>query len=69
MTRQQYRHDYYERTKGPLKGHHNLKKTHCPAGHAYTPENSYSHPITGGRACRVCNRERKQSKVESQACQ
>lgn len=59
MTNKQRRHDYYERTKGPLKGHRNSRKTHCPCGHAYTPENTYVHTFDGTRACRTCNRERK----------
>jgi hypothetical protein len=29
------------------------RKTHCPQGHEYTPENTYSYK--GGRACRTCN--------------
>lgn len=28
-------------------------RTHCPRGHAYTPENTYISP-TGSRACRPC---------------
>jgi hypothetical protein len=27
--------------------------THCPHGHEYTPENTYSNP-KGGRVCRAC---------------
>lgn len=37
-------------------------KTHCPLGHEYSPENTYTYP-TGNRSCRICrrvtNRERK----------
>ncbi len=32
-------------------------KTHCPKGHAYTGENLYIIPSTGGRLCRTCRRE------------
>lgn len=33
--------------------------THCPRGHAYTPENTYLRPgRTSGRVCRTCARER-----------
>jgi hypothetical protein len=33
--------------------HGNTRKTHCPRGHAYTPENTYLHGM-GYRACRAC---------------
>lgn len=33
-------------------------KTHCPHGHAYTPENTYRHITTGERICRTCQRDR-----------
>jgi hypothetical protein len=36
---------------------HNVQKTHCPAGHAYSPENTYIRP-SGGRTCRACKRAR-----------
>jgi len=32
--------------------HGNTKKTHCPAGHAYTPENTKM--MNGRRSCREC---------------
>lgn len=35
----------------------NARKTQCPKGHEYTPENTYIVPSTGGRACRTCQRE------------
>jgi hypothetical protein len=31
----------------------NATKTHCPAGHEYTPENTYINP-RGSRVCRKC---------------
>jgi len=31
------------------------EKTHCPAGHEYTAENTYTQ-LTGGRRCRACQR-------------
>lgn len=37
-------------------GHPNAKKTHCPKGHEYTPENTYV--CVGYRYCRTCNRMR-----------
>lgn len=35
--------------------HYWAKKTHCPRGHEYTPENTYAHP-SGKRHCRECRR-------------
>jgi hypothetical protein len=31
-----------------------LRKTHCPQGHEYTPENTYITPKRGWRQCRKC---------------
>jgi len=31
---------------------HNANKTHCPSGHAYTPENIYRNG--NGRKCKIC---------------
>ena len=28
--------------------------THCPHGHEYTPDNTYTHPSRGTRCCRRC---------------
>lgn len=36
---------------------HNANKTHCIAGHPYSPENTYIRP-SGGRTCRACKRAR-----------
>lgn len=36
----------------------NRLKTHCPAGHPYSAENTYIHPRNNGRICRACARER-----------
>ncbi|CAH0232356.1 hypothetical protein SRABI26_02681 [Arthrobacter sp. Bi26] len=33
--------------------HHSAKKTHCPQGHEYSPDNTYRKPA-GGRDCRRC---------------
>lgn len=38
-------------------GHHNSKKTHCPKGHRYSPDNVYL-TTRGGRACRTCIKAR-----------
>jgi len=32
--------------------------THCPAGHEYTEENTYSPPGSTRRVCRTCNRDK-----------
>jgi hypothetical protein len=49
----------------------NARKTHCPRGHEYTPENTYVNPA-GGRECRACRcisteayRARKKSRKEA----
>ena len=44
--------------KGRFKGGSSLNalKTHCPQGHAYTPENTLTY--RGMRTCRQCNKER-----------
>jgi hypothetical protein len=39
--------------------HQNTRKTHCPRGHEYTPENTYVNP-KGSRECRTCTRARKE---------
>lgn len=33
--------------------HHMASRTHCPSGHAYTPENTYRKP-NGARCCIAC---------------
>lgn len=38
-----------------LAGAHERAKTHCPAGHAYSAENTYVTPA-GKRMCRTCRR-------------
>lgn len=51
----------------PVVGHVNIlrgtgwsarhaRKTHCPHGHPYSPDNTYRDP-QGGRRCRTCMRE------------
>jgi hypothetical protein len=40
---------------------HNARKTHCPAGHEYTPDNTYHFKRSEtrvGRNCRACERAR-----------
>lgn len=38
-----------------------LAKTHCPHGHAYTPENVYSPPGSTFRHCRACRAAREKA--------
>jgi HNH endonuclease len=40
-------------------GARNRSKTRCPAGHEYTPENTYVNPTNGSRQCRACKNERR----------
>lgn len=36
-------------------GRAHTQRTHCPQGHAYSPENVYTYP-DGRRACRTCRK-------------
>ncbi len=45
----------HERGKG------NMTKTHCPAGHEYSDDNTHRDE-NGHRHCRICDRNRKQSR-------
>lgn len=45
------------RTERSTGGEWQAAKTHCPAGHEYTPENTYTFPSDGAvnrRRCRTC---------------
>lgn len=44
-----------EMARGSANG--NGRKTHCPAGHEYTPENTRVGSKDGKRYCRTCHRE------------
>lgn len=44
------------RKPGGYKDPNRQRATHCPQGHAYTPENTYTHPDGKYRYCRTCNR-------------
>lgn len=35
----------------------NARKTHCPHGHEYTPDNTYVRKA-GGRICKTCSQQR-----------
>lgn len=39
--------------------HRGQKRTHCPRGHAYTPENTYCYG--GKRECRQCHNDRRRA--------
>lgn len=38
------------------RSHNGSRKSYCPKGHPYSPENTHVRP-TGQRACKTCNRE------------
>ncbi len=42
--------------RGDLGGHAQRAKTHCPYGHPYDEANTYVHPSSGSRHCRICIR-------------
>jgi hypothetical protein len=43
---------------GPSAKH--AVKTHCPAGHEYSGDNLYVHPVKGMRYCRTCGKDHAQ---------
>lgn len=45
---------------------YNANKTHCPQGHAYTPENVYA-AEGHGRQCRTCIKKRNDSRYRNPA--
>lgn len=38
------------------------RRTHCPSGHPYDEANTYRHPTTNHRACRICKREQNRAR-------
>lgn len=38
--------------------HHCGRRTHCPQGHPYTPENTYNYGGKAGRQCKICVKAR-----------
>ena len=47
---------------------YNWTRTHCPAGHEYTPENTYMHP-TAGKHCRQCRHDQSVAARRAQGVQ
>lgn len=43
----------------------NARKTHCPQGHEYTPENTVVYSKDGSRRCRICRSELKSTRRPS----
>jgi hypothetical protein len=43
---------------GKVAGLRHSSKTHCPAGHEYTPDNTYVVPGKGSRRCKKCHAAR-----------
>lgn len=43
--------------------HPQASKTHCPQGHAYTTQNTYTYP-SGARGCRTCRRDRRREEKQ-----
>jgi len=43
----------------------NKSKTHCPRGHAYTPENTIIREPDGWRQCRECTREKDRQRIRN----
>lgn len=43
------------------------RKSHCPRGHAYTPENTYENPHRKNRNCRLCRNRKRDLRVAVKA--
>lgn len=56
-TRQQNQRDRVEHGT-----HYLSNRTHCPANHEYTDENTYRPPHGRERRCRTCRREQKRKR-------
>ena len=50
--------------RGANVGKSNLRKTHCPKGHPYSEENTYTPPSRPNRLCRACRRDRRRKQAE-----
>ena len=47
--------------RGQGQAARNKRKTHCQRGHPFDAENTYIHPTSGRRICRICRRDSKQA--------
>jgi hypothetical protein len=47
-----------------LAGTWQRARTHCPQGHEYSIENTYRHPGTNYRSCRICRESRERAKLK-----
>jgi hypothetical protein len=50
--------EHHENVRRGNAGGPNSRKTHCPSGHPYDAENTYSPPGRIARACKICKRKR-----------
>lgn len=53
-----------ENLRRGLSSNQNRAKTHCPRGHAYTPENTYRWR-SGFRECVICHRAKKRAQYHA----
>lgn len=45
------------------------RRTHCPHGHEFTPENTYIDPSRGFRQCRECRRRKALRRSSQKSCE
>lgn len=58
--------DFENNRRAQTLGFVNAAKTHCPAGHEYTPSNTHVRP-DGSRQCRACGADYQRKKRQAQA--
>jgi hypothetical protein len=51
------------RLRGRSMAAAHARKTHCPQGHEYTPENTFISKTKYSRKCRACNRDRARARA------
>lgn len=56
-------HDSNMRDSVRIGTHRNARVAHCPSGHEYAPENTYTDP-KGNRRCRECQRATSRNRQE-----